>query len=286
MKQIRNILVALDLSNIDAKVVEYSSVMAEKLNAENVYFAHNIKKNQLSDLFKEQMRDIDIEAIVESRIEKTVKKSFRANTHTEILISEDSDTVSLLQYVARKFAIDLVVVGNKNHKEGAGVVSAKLLHSLSCDILSVNSEAALPTGNFMCTTDFSKNSSSAINKAINIAGLFDERKITCLNVYKIPQLFFPYLDREESMKKVLKHTKSKFEKFLKNFRNKEEVTALIESAGELSIPRKIKEIAVKNKFELMFVSGKGQNSFNTLLVGSVTESLFTRKTYCPLWIVR
>jgi hypothetical protein len=54
MYNINNILVALDLSDIDDTLINYASFIAETLKVDKVYFVHNIKKYEISELFEEQ----------------------------------------------------------------------------------------------------------------------------------------------------------------------------------------------------------------------------------------
>ncbi|MBV7440749.1 universal stress protein [Weeksellaceae bacterium TAE3-ERU29] len=286
MNKVKNILVALDLTDIDVKLIEYTSVIADKLGAEKVYFLHNIKKFELAELFKEQLDKIDIENIIEENIEKLLKRHYTAPIENEILVSEDPDTVSLIRYIVTKFEINLVVLGNKNNINGSGTVSSKLLHSLRCDILSVNREAELPKGNFLATTDFSKFSVTAIQKANAMAQLFGENKIDVLHIFKIPQVYFPYLEPKASLEKAEKHSSAKLDKFIKKNQLENKVNPILKSAGDKSISKQIREIAKEQNTDIIFISGRGQNSFNAFLAGSVCEALFTSKLKRPLWIVR
>ncbi|MDP5045337.1 MAG: universal stress protein, partial [Leeuwenhoekiella sp.] len=64
MEKVKNILVALDLSSIDKYLIEYSSFLAEKLAVENVYFVHNIKKYEISDLFEEELQKVNLDQLI------------------------------------------------------------------------------------------------------------------------------------------------------------------------------------------------------------------------------
>ena len=286
MNKIKNILVALDLTDIDVKLIEYTSVIAEKLGAEKVYFLHNIKKFELAELFKEQLDKINIENIIEENIEKLIKRHYTAHIENEILVSEDPNTVDLIRYITSKFGINLVVLGNKNNMNGSGTVSSKLLHSLRCDILSVNREAELPKGNFLATTDFSKFSVTALKKASAMAQLFGENKIDGLHIFKIPQVYFPYLEPKTSLEKAEKHSYNKLNKFLKKNLLENKVNPILRSAGDMNVNKRIKKVAKEQKADIIFISGRGQNSFNAFLAGSICEALFTGKLKRLLWIVR
>ncbi|PAM94734.1 universal stress protein, partial [Flavobacterium sp. IR1] len=63
-KNYKNILVALDLSNMDEVLIKYASFIAERLKAEKVYFVHNIKKYEISELFEEQLKDVNLDEVI------------------------------------------------------------------------------------------------------------------------------------------------------------------------------------------------------------------------------
>ncbi|REH56649.1 nucleotide-binding universal stress UspA family protein [Tenacibaculum gallaicum] len=282
--KIKNILVALDLSELDVTLIKYCSMLAKKHETENVYFIHNVKKYEISNLFSEQLENISIEDIIEEELDNSISKHFDADCNYELLVSDDAYTESLISYVANKYHADLIVLGNKNTYKGSGSVSGKLLRMAKCNILSIPKEANLNPENFMVATDFS----SASLKAFNIASSINKKKesvLKILNVFKIPQLFFPYIKVDKAREKVEKHVGLQFEKLLNKVKTSN-VETLKASAGDDSIPEKIRAVAEKEKTDILFVADKGHNNFTSLLVGSVTEELFTHDLHVPLWVVK
>jgi hypothetical protein len=55
-------LVALDLSDIDNTLIEYASYIADTLIKKCT--VHNIKKYEISELFEEQLKDINLDEII------------------------------------------------------------------------------------------------------------------------------------------------------------------------------------------------------------------------------
>ncbi|TDQ21962.1 universal stress protein [Tenacibaculum caenipelagi] len=282
--KIKNILVALDLSELDTLLIQYTSNLAKKYNTDNVYFIHNVKKYEISNLFAEQLEDINIEDIIEEELENSINKHFNADCNYELLVSDDSYTEGLIGYVANKYMVDLIVLGNKNTYKGSGSVSGKLLRMAKCDVLSIPKEAKIIPENFMVATDFS----TASQKAFHIASAmssYNNTLLKALHVFKIPQLFFPYIKVEKALEKVEKHTDKLFNKLLQKI-NASNIEVIRVSAGEDSIPEKIRTVAEKEKTDILFVADKGHNNFTSLLVGSVTEELFTHDLHVPLWVVK
>lgn len=284
MKNIDNILVALDLTSTDKDIIRYASFLAETLKPKKIYFVHNIKKYEISDLFQEQLKNFDLEKLISDELDEKVATHFKAETPSKVLISEDPYTESLINYVANKYEIDLVMVGNKSKNQGTGIVSDKLMRLLKCDILSVPENAGLSMKNIWGGTDFSKESAKVF-QLTSILANYTGAKITAVNIYNVPVQFTPYLNKEEIVPKIEKHTREKFEKFIK--KNKiTDCDMKVIRGREASIAEKITLEAEKSGADLLVVADKGGNVFSSLLVGSVTDELFDSSLKIPLWIVK
>ncbi|WP_037319778.1 universal stress protein [Salegentibacter sp. Hel_I_6] len=283
MEKFNNILVALDLSDIDNSLINYASYLAEKLNVKKVYFVHNIKKYEISALFEEQLKDINLDEIIGDELNEKVESLFTSNTEWEVLISEDPYTESLISYIANKYYIDLVILGNKNKKKGTGVVSNKLLRILKCDILAIPRDFKPEIKSIWAGTDFSRES----RKIFNIAQMLQEATsapVTAAHVYSVPVQFSPYVPKETMAPKIEKHAREKADKFLNKLDYKGEVTPLIIPGRDSSVASNLLEFAKKDSVDILIVADKGANNISSLLVGSVTEELFGEKPEIPLWI--
>lgn len=284
MKSVDNLLVALDLTSTDAEIIKYASFLSEQLKPKKVYFVHNIKKYEISDLFQEQLKELNLEEAISEELEEKVSENFTADVPSKVLISEDPYTESLVNYIAHKYAIDLVILGNKARKKGTGVVSDKLMRLLKCDILSVPEAAPSRLENIWTGTDFSKESVKAFRLSAYLNRMA-EAKITAVNIYNVPVQFTPYLDKEEMVPKIEKHTIEKFDKFLK--RNEiSDIEKKILRGRDASVAEKLCSEAGKAGADLLIVADKGGNVFSSLLVGSVTDELFDLAMKIPLWVAK
>ena len=285
MKKIKNIVVALDLSPLDDKLITYASFIAERLQAENVYFVHNIKKYAISKLFEEHLKDIDLDEVIGDDLNEKVKEHFSASVNWEVLISEDPYSESLLKYIVEKYAIDLAIVGNKKHEKGTGVVSGKLLRLLKCDILAVPAAAREKIDVIWAGTDFSHDSQKVfgITKELQEG---HEVLLKVIHVYSVPVQFSPYVSPESMGPKVEKHVKEKFEKFLKKLNYSEAIEPLIFMGRESGAAQKIIANIGNSEVDLLVVADKGGNTFSPFAVGTVTEELFNANLGMPLWVVK
>jgi nucleotide-binding universal stress UspA family protein len=285
MTEIKNILVALDLSDIDNTLIEYASFIAETLKVKKVYFVHNIKKHEISELFEEQLRDINLDEIIGNELNEKVEDKFTAATEWEVLISEDPYSESLINYIVNKYEVQLALIGNKNKSRGTGVVSGKLLRMLKCNILSIPKNAKPLISNIWAGTDFS----SASSKVFEVAEKLQKTtpaKVKAVHVYNIPVQFSPYIPKEHLDVKIENHLKEKFEKLIKKIGYKGDLTSEIIPGKGSGVAEKLRTKAEAAKVDLIIVGDKGRNTFSSLLVGSVTEELFNQDLDVPLWIVK
>lgn len=285
MTEIKNILVALDLSNIDDTLIDYTSFISELLGAEKVYFVHNIKKYEISELFKEELKDLNLDKIIGDELDEKISSSFKSKTPWEVLISEDPYTESLINYISHKYTIDLAILGNKQTGKGSGVVSSKLLRMLKCDLMSVPSTAKPEIKNIWVGTDFSKPSQEAFNRGVKLKEL-TSAELNLIHVFNVPVQFTPYLVKEEIAPKIEKHVREKANKFLKKLNYQKEIGQKIYPGRDATVGEKLLVEAKREKADMLILSDKGSNAVSALMVGSVTDEVFNQELPSPLWITK
>ena len=285
MTEIKNILVALDLSEIDSTLIEYASFIAETLKVEKVYFVHNIKKYEISELFEEQLKDLNLDEIIGDELNEKVEDKFTASAEWEVLISEDPYSESLINYIVNKYDIQLALIGNKNRLNGTGVVSSKLLRLLKCNILSIPLNAKPTITNVWAGTDFSS-ASKKVFKVVEKLQRNTAAKVKAVHVYNVPVQFSPYIPKENLDLKIENHLKEKCQKFIKKIGYKGELTTEIIPGRDSGVAEKLRIKARTSKVDLIIVGDKGHNAFSSLLIGSVTEELFNQDMDVPLWIMK
>ncbi|HEY9185902.1 MAG TPA: universal stress protein [Salegentibacter sp.] len=285
MTEIKNILVALDLSNMDDTLIEYTSFISDLLGVEKVYFVHNIKKYEISELFKEELKDLNLDKIIGDELDEKISSSFKSNTAWEVLISEDPYTESLIHYISHKYSINLAILGNKASDKGSGVVSSKLLRMLKCDLLSIPPTAKPEINNIWVGTDFSKPSQEAFHRGARLKDL-TSAKINVVHVYNVPVQFTPYLVKEEVAPKIEKHVREKAAKFMKKLNYEKESSLKIFAGRDASAGEKLLVEAKRDKADMLILSDKGSNAVSALMVGSVTDEVFNKELPVPLWITK
>ncbi|NBC58281.1 MAG: universal stress protein [Bacteroidetes bacterium] len=285
MNVFKNILIALDLSDIDNTLIRYANYLAENFDVENIYFVHNIKKYEISDFLEQEIKDIDLEDSISRELTDKVSEIMSNKANWEVLISDDPYTESLINYITNKYHVTTVVLGNKNGHKGTGLVGFKLLRLLKCNVLYIPKIKAIDIDKVWVSTDFSNSS----KKSFKVSALIQEKlnvKTEAVHVYNLPIHFSPYINNSKIEHKLETHVQNKFDQFLKKLKYPYQINKNLIAGREANAASKIRQEAQKHRISFLIVSDKGANTLSSLLVGSVTEELFNRDLIVPLFITK
>jgi len=285
MNSFKNILVALDLSELDNTLIKYANYLVETFDVEKVYFVHNIKKYEISEIIEQEIEDVDLEEAINEELKENISNIMSDSAKWELLISDDPYTESLINYISQKYHIDTVLLGNKNGKKGSGLVGFKLLRILKSNVLWIPKLTNINIDSVWVSTDFSNSS----KKAFKISQLIQDKskaKTQAVHVYNMPLHFSPYINSSKIENKVENHIHKKFENFIQKLNYPYELDRVLIAGREANAASKIRLEAKKHKISFLIVADKGANRFSNLMVGSVTEELFNRELDVPLFIAK
>ncbi len=285
MKPIKKILVGLDLSEMDKQLISYTSFITKLFDVEKVYFVHNIKRYEISEMLEKELQDIDLEELITEEINENVEDNFKSDVEWEVLISDDPYTESLISYIVNKYSIDLLMMGNKNNEDGSGLLAFKLLRTTRCQFLWIPKNTNNSMDKVWVGTDFSNTS----KKCFAYADFLNSKHnfvFEAVHVYNLPIHFSPYVNNSKIEPKMKDYVDKRFDNFLKKIKFSGEINQKKILGREANIASKLKKEAYKNNVDLLIVADKGANTISNLTLGSITEDLFNRDLKIPLFIVK
>lgn len=285
MKPIKKILVGLDLSDIDNQLIEYSSFFADVVGVEKVYFVHNIKRYEISEMLEKELEDIDLEELITEELKDTINKNFTSKVEWEVLISDDPYTESLISYIVNKYDINLLIMGNKNNEEGSGILPFKLLRTTRCQFLWVPINASKEMKKVWVGTDFSNSSKKCFAYAEFLKSRHDF-ELEAVHVYSLPVHFSPYVNDSKINPKMNEYVDKRFDNFLRKIQYSGKLKKYNILGREANVASRLKKEAYKNNVNLLMVADKGSNTISNLTLGSITEDLFNRELKIPLLIIK
>ena len=285
MKPIKKILVGLDLSTLDQSLIKYSSFFADMIGVEKVYFVHNIKRYEISEMLENELENVDLEELITEELRETIEENFMSDVEWDVLISDDPYTESLISYIVNKYQINLLMMGNKNNEKGSGIVAFKLLRTTRCLFLWVPEVAQNKIEKVWIGTDFSNSSKKCFPYAQFLKSKQDF-ELEAVHVYSLPVHFSPYVNDSKIEPKMKEYVNKKFINFFKKIENSDEITQTKIMGREVNIANRLKKEAYRNNVNLLMMADKGGNTFSNLSLGSVTEDLFTNELNIPLLIIK
>lgn len=278
------IMVCLDLSDIDEKLVAYTHFICGSLPVKKVFFVHNIRTTELSDDFREAFGDLDLAREVEGNITDIVTEHFNNSTDYEILVSEEANTEVILADIVKRYGIKLTLLGKKNSEKSTGALGTKLLRILPCSLLIFPENAKFNLSRVLVPIDFSDASVHALRLSKSLVDQLG-LNLEIVHVYKLPTQYFPLISEEKAVKKAEEIVKERFLNLQKRHKEIAGVPYTLVRAAGKSIAERIKLHLQKGKHDFLVLGLKGNNPLPSLSLGSVPTALYNMEMDIPIWLV-
>lgn len=279
-------MVALDLTQMDAVLLHYVSFLNSIFSIRHIYFVHNIKQSVLNTFYEDIIsEDIEIDKIVEEELKRTIAKNYKGPAAHTFTVTSDLYTESALTDLAKEHDIDVVVVGNKTAFKGTGALPQKLVRMLSSHLLLVPEESRLALSKILAPTDFSNNSALSLQAALMIARQTNG-VVESLHVYGIPSFYFPYIDSDKAHEETRKHLHSRFLELQKKHALPTDISFKYLDKKDSSVVEMIEREAERGSFDMIIISARGANNLTTLFIGSTTNDLLLTNRKMPLLIIK
>lgn len=295
MTTFKRTLVAMDLSVMDPKLLEWVSTLNAKLGFHKVYLLHvmpdfSAPKNVDIEFHTLFSTDYPADEKVRDRLAEDVEKYLGKHPGLDIAIEvrEGKPYQKVIHLSAAKDA-HLLMIGRKKHSEGSGISARRIARAAKCNVLVVPEESAAKLQHILVPIDFSDLSAKALRIALDIAAKHPEIKITALHVMDMPPS--NYFDRpyaNAGLQQMLREAaKDTFKKFLAEFADKTPflVNEVIIDNTLDNTARHIKHYAMAQEADLIIMGAQGHSNWENLWFGSVTEKVVER-SYCPVLIIR
>ncbi|MDO6391904.1 universal stress protein [Pontibacter sp. BT731] len=284
MTPIDAMMVCLDLSDLDEKLVAFSRSVCERLQVRKVYFVHNIRLYELADDFREMIGDLDLSKEVEGNITDIVAEQFGNITDHEILVSEEPNSEVILADIVKRYGIKLTLLGKKISDRGTGALGTKLLRILPCSVLVFPETASFNIRKVLVPIDFSDTSLHALRLSKELSDQLG-LELEIMHVYRLPTQFFPLISEEEAVQKALEVVKTRFADLQKRYPEIAGMPYTLVRAANKSIAERIALHLEKGRHDLLVLGLRGTNPLPMLNMGSVPTEVYNSDIDVPLWLV-
>jgi nucleotide-binding universal stress UspA family protein len=286
----RKILVGLDLTEMDAILIEYAAFLGYAFDSiEEVIFFHNIKFDYPDEAaaIVDRLEKPLIE-VVREELNGRIASHFEQKDHkitTRLIVEEKDATAGAVARTSRVEGVDLILLGKKDTYIGSGILIDRLLNinELKTPVLLTPEYAFHRISKILVPVDFSENARSALHAAQRWRESLPA-ELSCLHVYTIPIHFFPYIPMDDMHEAMERDAEKSYRKFVQKIEPKPEGAFL--PARDRGIAQAIQDYAVRHNHDLVVVGAKGTSALASLFVGSVTQRLLKLKMHIPVLVVK
>lgn len=296
MNLIKQVLVALDLSEIDDQLLRYSKLFSNILDLERIRFVHvipNYFSQEGSEIFLagEGPISVAIHEKVKTLIQKKVNQQF-SNHGKEIELVVDileGTPYNQIEELTNNQQIDLLITGRKKKSEGSGITARRVAQRASCHVLFVPENANQSPSKILVPIDFSENAAQALKAALSFKKIIPGLEVTAVNIIEMLPLDY-HLDFNQDP--ILKETflvrsQKAYASFIEQHEiSEQELNIFFLENQNYNVARQLHDYAIDKDFDLVLMGAKGHSISEKFLYGSVTERLVDFSNDIPVFIVR
>lgn len=289
------VLVALDLSNTDARILELAAALAPYLGMKKIYFLHvmpdfKVPHHAALEFHKLFSSEYPVDEKVRDDLAAKVQQIFgeRPGLDLQVEVIEGKPFQKLLHWAEVK-NIDLLIVGNKKTSEGSGVTARRLARHSKCHVLLVPEGKMPGLQTVLAPVDFSESSAKSIEAALDLARRQPKAMVHALYVMDLPPSDYYMRPFEtEGFREVLREAaQTAFQNFLNDHGIAESEVKKAFADNVLSnTAAHIHEYARREGAEIIVLGAQGHSPIENFIFGSVTEKLVDEATDCAVLIIR
>lgn len=296
MSQFATVLTALDLTEMDEKLIAYSKFIAAQFGARKVYFIHIVPdfkapKALQVEFHKRFAPETPLDEVVRKKMHESIAPVFADAPHLnfEIEVVEGKPFQQLAHWAEIKNA-DLVIVGKKAVSDRSGITATRVVRGIKkTAVLYVTRDTGEHFDKILVPVDFSDNSARALKTALALRLKNQPSKVTAAYIVDYPPTGY-YLNHQEyqGFNQMLMDTaKASFEEFLhKNEINERDIELKVLENAWYNIAGAISDYAASGKFNLIVMGAQGHTPLESLVFGSVTEKVVNYIRQVPVMVVR
>lgn len=292
---VKNMLVAVELGNADEAVLRYLDFLTAAVPVQNIRMLHVLPSFELfQNPFNREAEAVMGHLTLNKEIVAEMRRRIAQHPLSEkskiaFDILEGQPLQSLLKE-ATDYNSDLVVIGQSVEPGDHGILAANLARKAKGNTLIVPESAGAQIKHIIVPVDFSPYSAKALKLALELhKSLKNAPKITCLNVFELPNLNIYLVEKIEDVRKIVRDDRlAAFQLFLNTFSESDAAKIELEVVERQfgSIASHISEFAQKTGGDFIIMGAKGHSAIERVLLGSVAERLLGINASVPTLLVR
>jgi|SRR5690554_3123232 len=287
MRNIKKVLVGLDLSPFDEVLIKKTVKLARRYDFEMVYFVHVAKNLALPDEVKTSYPDlmVPVDETIEKEItDKVLAAGFPEGLGYEINVKEGGPMEQILRWSNVK-DVDLIIMGRKHDLQGSGTLAKRIALQSPCSVLFLTEN--MPDKDFqkiIVPIDFSSYSVLALDYAQQISP--DPDSITCYHLYEVPSGYTKIGKSYEEFAKIMRENSEKeYAQFVRKHNLPGyDIRMVIRNKDNKA--ESILDAAKEDGMDLIVIGSRGRSNSAAMLVGSFAEKLINSNNEIPMLVMK
>lgn len=290
MEALHHLMIAVDHTEMDRTLLEYTSILAKMIPLQKVSIVHvEVDTDEegvalLEDLQLPSSSQQEFDTWMED-IAQNLQVADEVEVETYLL---DGSPLHALLSFARDHNVDMILVGAKTSEEGTGILSARLARKAPCSVMYVPAHPPQQLQTVMLPTDFSDYSAMAFQEMRYIKKHFPEVNILTEHVYRLPLGYYKTGKSKEEFEQIMEeNAKKRFKQFVKAHDLESlQMEPLFVLDDDKNPADKIIAVAREKKVDLLIICAKGHTRASSILLGSTTEKILRLDKKIPVMILK
>ncbi|PSL42878.1 nucleotide-binding universal stress UspA family protein [Chitinophaga niastensis] len=282
-----NLLAGLDLSDMDAILINYIRLLEQWLPPAHITFLHNIKLSELPQELKAPVQLLKIAGSIEKKLNQLITATYTPSGSFTVIVTAEEFSELAFTAVLKKTGSELVLLGNKQDLEGSGGLNQQLIRMLPAAVLLVPETCRSMPSHILQAIDFSRHTQSILQWGQQINAFAPHGtilRLTPVYVSKMSYHFFPILSDEEVAASLKKEDADNLKKWRALFPGHGSLQLI--HAHEKSIAATLLQYAINVHADVIILGVKGTASLTNLFMGSVANEMVQRETEVCLLLVK
>lgn len=287
--EIKNVLVALDLTPMDEQLIKYTAFLDKLFHFEKIYFFHIAKNLELPEELTSKYPDLlaPLDESLEQDIKEKVSREFSLDDKRIAVNIEEGNAETHIIKWAKVKVVDLILMGRKKYFRGSGLVPSKVARVAGCSVMFVPEEPSTNLRNILVSIDFSTHSELLVEQCIVLAKN-SSCKLTFFHVFTVPSGYSKIGKTYGEFGEIMRgHAQNDMNDFLKKVDLtgiKYEVKLQLDN-GNGPCDELLNHAHQENSDMIAFGS-KGRTNAASFLLGSLAEKMVKLDSDVPLLIVK
>ncbi|NMM48947.1 universal stress protein [Marinigracilibium pacificum] len=281
------LLLFLDLSEMDASILQNAYRITKKLNVTKIGLCHYVEIQDYTDTEESFYNQTDkpLRQLISEELMDLAEEFDLPIDKCETIVHDKGGKEDLLNKL-NKSEYNLFVLGKKTIHPGTGAFSAKLSRMIEEPVLFVTESTRLNLRKILITTEFSSYSKHAAQLLDEFGG-FRPEIVAVLHVFRVPPSYFPFFGKKTDKlvsdleKKATKKLDTFCEKNLKGY----EVEKNVIYAEDRPISKVIYDFSKTNQVDMVLMGKKGKTDDDDDLIGSVAAKMIQTDKDIPVLLV-